>query len=260
MEDFSDIPEESSEQAKMMRNILIARATDGHEAGDNAIYKHLRESFMNDPTTKLLLPSFVRTNRSLSMFWEFIKHKHGTYHERREFIHNQFTPLIEHLSGENTAPSDNIVSEALEAFGVDRIKNRWLEALERRIRDPAGALTTARTLLEDVIKHILDGLHQDYSRGDDLPKLYDKVAEHLNIAPKQHSEETVKSMFGSITNLVNGIGTLRNQEGDAHGRGADDPPPPRELADFAVNTAGILATFLIKTYQEHQASKGGEQT
>ncbi len=61
----------------------------------------------------------------------------------------------------------------------------------RRTADPEGAITVARTLLEAVCKHILDGLGIAYAPRDDLPKLYGAVARGLRLAPDQHREEPI---------------------------------------------------------------------
>ena len=261
MNSFSDIPDNLIEQAEMMENILIACATG--DCNEDQTYVCLRRQFMGDSLIKPLLPSFVRSNKNLSMFWGFIKLKYGSYGERREFIHEGFKSLIDYLSG-NTL-GDDVTSDTLKAFDIAGINKTWTRALERRKQDPKGAITLARTLLETVIKHILDKSGQEYSEREDLPKLYNKVAKQLNLAPTRHSEESVKAILGSITNLVNGIGTLRNQLSDAHGSGEkiegseQAVEPSIRHANLAVNTAGALATFLVQTYQEHHDRQNHER-
>ena len=261
MNSFSDIPDNLIEQAEMMENILIACATIGCDK--DQIYVCLRRQFMGDPLTNSRLPSFVHSNPDLSTFSGFIKLKYKSYGERREFIHEGFKPLIDYLSG--NILGDDVTSDTLKAFDIDSINATWGKALDRRTQDPKGAITLARTLLETVIKHILDKSGQEYSEREDLPKLYNKVAKQLNLAPTRHSEESVKAILGSIANLVNGIGTLRNQLSDAHGSGEklegseQAVEPSIRHANLAVNTAGALATFLVQTYQEHHDRQNHER-
>lgn len=85
----------------------------------------------------------------------------------------------------------------------------------RRAEDPAGAITTARTLLETVCKHILDDLKEEYPTDADLPKLYKITAEKLNLAPSQHSAAVFKQILGGCTSVVEGLGALRNRLGSA---------------------------------------------
>ncbi len=235
---------------------LIAAATGGSH--DDPIYEILRREFMNDPEIRLILPDFVRSYRSLSAFWPFIKHEAGTYAERRQIIGEAFNPLIDSLEGLDRAPGDVVMSDTLQRFDAEGVHAVWSKALGRRTTDPEGAITVARTLLETVIKRILDDLGADYTNKDDLPKLYRKVAKGLNLAPNQHSEEPIKAILGGAMNLVNGIGTLRNRLSDSHGRGGPLPvrPSPRH-ASLAVNTAGAVAAFLVETHIERQKQGDG---
>ena len=91
--------------------------------------------------------------------------------------------------------------------------------LARRHTDPEGAITSARTLLETVCKRVLDETGTAYSDKDDLPALYKVVATKLNIAPSQHTQDTFRRILGGATSVVDGLGSLRNKTGDAHGQG-----------------------------------------
>ncbi|WP_430242653.1 abortive infection family protein [Neorhizobium sp. DAR64861/K0K2] len=246
MVDEEELPRSPLERALMMEQLLTASATGS--AADTSIYEYLRQEFMQSDELKNLLPSFVRTSRTLDTFWPFIKRTAASYAERREFISQQFMPLIEHLEGRNRHPGDNVTSDALVSFDADGVHAVWNKALARRQSDPEGAITIARTLLETVCKRVLDELQVTYTDKEDLPLLYRMAAKELNLAPDQHTEEPIKQILGGAMTLVNGIGTLRNRLSDAHGRGGALPvrPSPRH-ASLAVNTAGAVATFLVET-------------
>ena len=261
MIDESEMPEEAVERASMLEGLLIATATGNH--AEDRIYTLLRREFMADSTLKSLLPSFVRTNRGLGAFWEFIKHEAGTYAERRHIIRGAFTPLMDHLEGTDNTPGDQVASDALETFDAKGVYAVWAKALARRSADPEGAITVARTLLETVTKRILDEMGETYADKDDLPKLYASTARALNLAPSQHAEKPIRAILGGAMNLVNGIGTLRNRLSDSHGRGGRLPVRPSSRhAHLAVNTAGAIATFLVETFLErqggHERSRRGE--
>ena len=59
----------------------------------------------------------------------------------------------------------------------------------------------------------------------------------------------MKRICGSVTATVEGLGSLRNILGDAHGKGANSEKPEARHAELAVNLAGTLATFLIATWE-----------
>jgi hypothetical protein len=241
MDNVTDI----SEQIESLQNLLIAVATGG--SGDAAAYRELRNQITTHHLLRDIAPRFVRTCRSTSEFWQFIKYKFSTYAERRDYIWNEFRPMLDRLEGARAAPSDHNVSVTLAKFDADSVHQVWLKALERRESDPEGAITLARTLLESVCKHVLDQQVVTYKADADLPDLYKATAKTLNIAPSQHSEQIFKQILGGCTAVVEGLGALRNRLSDAHGQGKKSVKPASRHAELAVNLAGAVAIFLIAT-------------
>ena len=254
MTSISDLPDSPAERAAFLENIMIGRAT-GDQTSNDAAYRELRREFMSHPSTKGLLPAFVRTCRSLDTFWPWIKGEAGTYAERRQIIGEAFTPLIDHLEGANRAPIDGIASASFSRFDAEMVHAHWMKALDRRIEDPEGAITIARTLLESVCKRILDEQGATYTGKEDLPKLYRLAASSLSLSPDQHSEDAFKAILGGCQTVVNGLGTLRNRLSDAHGRGGKPVRPAARHAALAVNLAGAMATFLIETWIHRQSNE-----
>lgn len=160
--------------------------------------------------------------------------------------------MLDHLEGGGHAPNHTNVAEGLQRFDEPEVKEAWEKALERKSTDPAGAITAARSLLETVCKHILDEAGQTYEKGLELPKLYRKVSEAMNLAPSQHTEQVFKQILGGCTSVVEGLGSLRNSVGDAHGQGKRPVKPKERHAELAVNLAGSLALFLVETWSERK--------
>lgn len=127
---------------------------------------------------------------------------------------------------------------------------QWQKALERRQTEPEGAITLARTLVESILKHILDEQSLGYNDGAELPDLYKEVAKSLNLAPEQHQEQIFKQILGGASGIVSGLGALRNKLGDVHGKSKNSIKPSERHSEFAVNLAGTIAVFLFKTYRE----------
>jgi len=236
------------ERAQYLQNMLISEATGG--SAEDRDYQLLRRHFVDQSETKDLLPAFVKTNRDLAQFWQFIKYKYKRYAERREFIYSEFIPLLDYLEGKTSAPADATISDALRSFDEDSVHSVWSRALERRKSDPEGAITTARTLVETVCKHILDNRNIEYDQKKiELHELYKLTAKELNLSPSQHTEDIFKQILGGCSAIVNGLGTLRNKLGDAHGKGKRPVRPAPRHAELAVNLSGSLALFLVATYQ-----------
>ena len=196
-----------------------------------------------------LIPDFVKTCRDLGQFWQFIKRKYQHYAERRDFIYSSFSDLLLYLEDNNKTPSDEPISKSIEKSGIDYVNEQWQKALERRVLDPEGAITTARTLLESVCKYILEKMQVSFDEKLDLPKLYYLTAENLHLAPQQYTEDIFKQILGGCQTIVNNLGTLRNKSGDAHGKVQRYIKPSERHAKLAVNLAGTMAVFLIETLE-----------
>lgn len=250
---MDDVPNSSAERAVMLQAMMVDFATG--EAAEDALYRRLRTDFMADADLRPLLPTFVRSSRDLNQFWGYIGQKFQTYKARRSHIWEAFQPLLDHLENRTGAPADKDFGEVLSSFDASGAHMAWQKALARRVSDPEGAITAARSLLETVCKGILDRQSLPYEEDADLPKLYQLTAESLNLAPSQHTEKAFKAILGNCQQVVNTLGSIRNKIGDAHGRGAKPVKPAPRHAALAVNLAGTVATFLVETWTSKQVDK-----
>lgn len=234
------------EQVEILQNILISEATDGNE--NNEEYQNLRKLILDEQAIQKFAPKFLRTCRNLTQFWQFIKFEYSTYAERRDFLWKSFQPLLEKLEMSESVPSDDVVNIIVKKIDSEYINTLWHKALERRSTDPEGAITLARTLLESTCKYILDEYQVDYGNAPDINQLYRLVSKGLNLAPSQHTEQTFKQILGGCSSIVEGLGSLRNKVGDAHGQGKTNFKPSPRHAELAVNLAGTMAVFLFSTW------------
>lgn len=236
------------DQLEQMKNLLVSYATG--DGGDNAEYIRLRKTLLGDPVIAERLPRFVRNCRNISEFWAFIKAEFGTYAKRRTFLRDAFNPLILTLETRTAFPSDQPCNAIGNHPTREHVHEQWEKALSRRELDPAGAITVARSLLESVCKSVLHEARVPYDEAWDLPKLYKETAELLNLAPSQHSEPQFKKILGGCHAVVEGLGAIRNRDGDAHGPAPLRVKPALRHAQLAVNLAFATATFLIETWEE----------
>ncbi len=234
--------------------MLVSRATGG--TGDDNEYKDLRREIISMPRINKLLPRFVHTCRTLDEFWNFIQPKFGSYAERREYLRSEFDALLTLLEASANSPSDGPITTIVQSVNSDYVLDVWHKALDRRASDPEGAITSARTLLESVCKFILDSAEISYEDNFDLPKLYALTAKQLNLSPSQHTEQLFKKILGGCQTVVEGIGAIRNQHSDAHGKGESSVRPAPRHAELAVNLAGATATFLLQTWEARLPVKG----
>ncbi|MFK0690904.1 abortive infection family protein [Mesorhizobium sp. IMUNJ 23033] len=158
------------------------------------------------------------------------------------------SPVYEVQPAAIGSPADDTISQVLADFEPDTVAVRWTQALDRRDTDPQGAITLARTLLEDVCKWIIVEAGETFEERDDLPALYRKLAKILNLAPDGHTEPVFKQILGSCQSVVESLGSLRNKIGDAHSPGPKKVKPAARHAQLAVNLSGTMATFLVSTW------------
>ena len=147
-------------------------------------------------------------------------------------------------------PNEESIDQRLKNYSANTIHAEWKKALERKKADPEGAITLARSLLESVCKHILDDRNINFNeKNAELSELYKATAKELNLAPEQHEERIFKQILGGCSGIVNGLGTLRNKLGDAHGNARKKVKPLARHAELAINLAGSMCIFLIETHE-----------
>lgn len=252
------MPEPSSLYIKVkdLQDALVATATGG--GSPDVDYVALRAELLGIAAVGGRLPTFVHSCRDLSQFWQFIKRQFPTYQERREYLWKEFEPLLAHLESHPQAILQTTDAQLLASLSHDAVQAVWQRALERRNSDPEGAITSAKTLLETVCKHILDDLCVAYDDTADLPKLYHLASDALNIAPSQHTQPVFKQILGGCTSVVEGLGALRNRLGDAHGGGTRHVRPLPRHAQLAVNLAGSMTSFLVATWEARKSSAANQ--
>ena len=228
------IPDTSIEKALLMQKMLIAVAENGNLYEN--VYSLIRGEFINS-NAEFWLPEIIKICRDQGSVWGYLKKVssgNGSWGVRRDHIYDSFQPFLDHLEKGDHSSSDENISESISSFDANGVHNAMQKALQRRQDDPEGAITAARTVLETVCKYILDETGVDYSK-DDLPKLYGKTAEALNLAPSQHTEKAFKAILGGGYTIVQNLGSLRNKVSDAHGQGKHPVKPLPRHETLAVN-------------------------
>ena len=125
-------------------------------------------------------------------------------------------------------------------------------------QDYAGAITSSYTLVESFIKQMLCQLGVSFNQDEgDIRKLYQAVAEPLNLNPKgENLESYLKSILQGLKSLLMGLYELANKLSDRHARRYN---PARHHAKLAVNAAFSLCEFLLESF-EYQQRKSHKAT
>ena len=88
---------ELQEKIESFQNLLVDIATSGNRPEEEENFKQLRTSLIGNNEIKDHLPDFVKTNRTVAQFWQFIKGKFFSYAERRTFIWNEFAKTLDYV-------------------------------------------------------------------------------------------------------------------------------------------------------------------
>lgn len=243
------------EKLVRLKEMLINAATDGYNGPSD--YEDLRLEWLQHPLLKHKAPESLRKYRTLTEFRTFSQSL-GGYKERRAHIQVAFAEVLANLEREGASPSDDVVTGKLRVFDSAHIREAWQKALDRRNSDSEGAITSARTLLESICKHILEECSASYDDKADLPKLYSLAAAQLKLAPSQYTEQVFKQILGGCQAVVEGLGALRNKHSDAHGKGKRAVKPAERHAELAVNLSGSMSLFLLATLEHKQSLANGE--
>lgn len=194
---------------------------------------------------------------------EFIQHFNGRayfgnydYRDVRLEISEMFNPAMDYIEDKNIEVKlIYIKCDVPKELKYTHIADNIIKC-EKRIEngDYAGALTSARSLIEGVCKEILFNItNEEINDKPDLPKLFDKVRKHLNLDPSNPElQKSLKGVISGLIKVVQGLNEIRNNGGDSH-----MPKYNVSLhhALLAVNSAKTVASFLFHTY-EYQREKG----
>ena len=69
------------------------------------------------------------------------------------------------------------------------------------------------------------------------------------LAPPGMGEASVKQLLGGVTSLLSAVGALRNELGDAHGKGKSAPIARALDARLVVNSVFAIIHFLIDCHR-----------
>jgi len=117
--------------------------------------------------------------------------------------------------------------------------------------DYSGAITNARTLLEQILREIECSLNPDAVEYDgNLPKLYRRVTNLLNFEDglSEKMKTIYQQILGGLSSSINGFAGLRNTMSDAH---PIERIPSENDAILAINESKTLTNFIVRHYFEH---------
>jgi hypothetical protein len=174
----------------------------------------------------------------------------------------ELTDVIFNLDPEAPIPDPIVEPHRLSQIDFDYIRDQITKSSDKiNTGDFDGAITNARTLVENICLYILDKSGTPYDHDGDLPKLYKTVAKLLKMEPQSYPEKFFKEILSGCFSIVNGLSNIRNELGDAHGKSATKfYRPAKRHAVFAVEVAKAFSEFVYVSYIENIQSLGTAAT
>lgn len=110
------------EKVSYLANLLVAHATG--KPAQSSEYEALRRQLLSDPAIANALPSWIKVHPTLDSFWGFIQPKYKSYAERRTYLSEQFTPLLDALEFNDLRSLQKPLGERPRHSGVVIARNK----------------------------------------------------------------------------------------------------------------------------------------
>ncbi|HDW7669206.1 TPA: abortive infection family protein, partial [Staphylococcus aureus] len=99
-------------------------------------------------------------------------------------------------------------------FDIEYVLKECNRIEKEALTDPEDAITSAKSMVESTLKHILDSEGEKFNNNETLRGLYKKVSNIMNLSPGGHNENTFKTILSGMINVINGLDEVRNEYGD----------------------------------------------
>lgn len=150
------------DEVSYLLNLLTARARG--LAAENKEFETLRRDFLERQNLADLLPNWLRAHRNLDSFWGFIKPKFSSYAERRTFLSEQFTPILDALEfGQLLPKTDKQLSHSSQYSKVSIVARNKRKVFIVHGRDNEAKYEVSRFIERLGLEAII--LHEQASSG-----------------------------------------------------------------------------------------------
>lgn len=155
------------------------------------------------------------------------------------------------LSEFSNAQSEGVHDDLTELMDGNYLEKQWAKARIAILTDPTDSISHSNTFVESVCRHYLE------TRGLPLPselvvtKLIGQVVNDfpaLKLPDGTDYGNDIKSLFGGVKSIAQGIGVLRTHASSAHG---GNKVAYQAEARLANNLAGSIAIYILEKLKSH---------
>jgi len=143
----------------------------------------------------------------------------------------------------------------VEAPHIQVIDIPYIRALPERCNNDFisgnydSVITKAKTLIEEVMKYIIESRGEQANTKDDMGQLYNRVKTLLNMKQDQSYDGRVNSLLYGLERIVESINRMRNLSGDAHGLGSKRIQINEREARLVMNSAIAYCEYLLSVVE-----------
>jgi len=133
---------------------------------------------------------------------------------------------------------------------------KFLEKARKEMRDGdlEGVITSSIAIFESVMKSCHEKKDVPLPDAKQVTGLWKSTRKILELDKSGRPDE-ITNLLNVLFGVVSGLGRLRNELGDAHGKGESLPVVTEMMAELSLNTAATLATSVIRIYAELKEEK-----
>lgn len=150
-----------------------------------------------------------------------------------------------------TGQATVIVTPTIDKFTVQYVlglKTRCEENFYAENYD--SVVTKSRTMLEELIIHILEANGQTVNRNGDLVQYYNSVKDLYGMRGGSNYDQRVNALLNGLEKIVQSIAELRNNQSDAHGAGSGRIAIKDREARLIMNSSMVLCEYLLAVHIE----------
>lgn len=119
-----------------------------------------------------------------------------------------------------------------------------------------SVITKSRTLIEEVLIHILEQNRVVPSEKGDLNLLYNQVKKLFGMQQSPQYDKRINSMLGGLEKIVSAVCEMRNNDSDAHGAGSRRINIRDYEARLTMNSAITFCEYYLDIEKHHRENKG----
>lgn len=182
-----------------------------------------------------------------------------TINSKRVYVENTLKNVdgitILNISKDLHLISPDVLSTVIENLSGSEFISQQISKSKAKMNteDYDGAITNARTLIEEILLYIeekIQGSRQSYDGK--LPSLYKRVSKQINMYPDDSKTgNSFNEILRGFISIIDGLAGLSNNIADRH---ATTKHPKKHHAKIVVNSAMILSEFLLESF-DYQQSK-----